>query len=716
MDELEQKGEEIFYDYCSSSDISPVMLPRAPKQKYPDIFPEDDEPGSNFQDRIIQQANYEAEVVVYRVLENVNENIIVLHSFEYTHHLYSLCDKTHERKGCDLCKRPNAIHGECDFLIVCGNSFVIIEVKNVSPNNSPEVNQEERLRGSFSNSLEQRHKIEKLIKAIDKDANVQQFTAFPSCSNIYTEHFHATDAEIKTMIFKENLADDDTFSAWWKDNVSSPAETRGRPLDSHFKTRNVLLAIWASEIQGKKKSDVNKLKCSLAATIREIDKELKRGKITFLSKRLDLNPRVIEAPPVIKKYLEVEHLNKQQYDAFSSAEKLLWLHGPAGTGKTIIMCAKMIQLVAESAEDYKAIVFKFSGAENNSKLYQTALMALQVDNAEMRYDYEVIQAERTQPAPSKIFYTILKKIKDNKVIVIEIIGTVRLRWLTAILRELTELKLSYKCHFFLDDVQSVLGFNTCDVSTEFVSAVVDLSSDKFSIWLSCDIAQSWNYLKTDDISDLANLLTQQPPNQRIHLTMNLRNTRNLSYILSVIRDEYIGLKSENCDILDVMLPIQTHGHYIHGPKTVVHILKECSSYDHIVDIFSKELAKLVSCRDLAQLNSCLDVGIVYRYLSSVLEKGIRRAIEGLSSNSNIDMCECECSYSAEWPVVIVLYKLLRCDDEKDLTGLYSAIARARVHCSIILYLDDDLKWEDFVKMNRLSQKLKNRIILKQHRV
>ena len=45
------------------------MLPRATDQTYVDVYPEEDQPGCSFEDERRRQADYEAEVKVYRALE-----------------------------------------------------------------------------------------------------------------------------------------------------------------------------------------------------------------------------------------------------------------------------------------------------------------------------------------------------------------------------------------------------------------------------------------------------------------------------------------------------------------------------------------------------------------------------------------------------------------------------------------------------------------------
>ena len=115
-----RNGKEIFETYCSTGDKRPIMLPRAPQQSYIDVIdPDEDKPGCSFQNDRNQQFNYEAEVKVYRVLEKLDGNYIVLHSFEYTHFQYHLGDSNHDRRKCIICKKTATNReGECDFIVI----------------------------------------------------------------------------------------------------------------------------------------------------------------------------------------------------------------------------------------------------------------------------------------------------------------------------------------------------------------------------------------------------------------------------------------------------------------------------------------------------------------------------------------------------------------------------------------------------------------------
>ena len=185
MDFYIKNGEEIFLKYCNSPDnLHPTMLPIAPDQTYIDKYPQS---SPAFGDERKRQSDYEAEVVVYRAVEKLDEKrVVVLHNFEYTHHQYRLCDN-HVRRDCLECRNPANSEGECDFLVICPDRFIIIEVKNMTnilacePDfhlctigedwENPECmtmkKHSEVLNKTFQKSLQQRHKIVNLIECID---------------------------------------------------------------------------------------------------------------------------------------------------------------------------------------------------------------------------------------------------------------------------------------------------------------------------------------------------------------------------------------------------------------------------------------------------------------------------------------------------------------------------------------------------------------------
>ena len=706
MDEYFENGKQIYEEYCSSADNKPTMLPRAPEQIYVDRYPDENQPGPSFIDEKRHQADYETEVKVYRALENVDGNFIVLHSFKFTHHQYRLCaGGSHNRKGCSNCKGKNAGNqeGECDFLIICADSFIVIEVKNMENiHGECTTDKLKALIGTYKKSIKQRNKVVELIRCIDKDAKILQFTAYPNFSNRFQSQFQCSDKtelrlsddELSTILFEEDVYN---FLAWWELNVTrsissvrrssmQTASSKEIPIaglnqDSHEKARNILLAIWATE-----RDTCDKSKCSLGRCIVDINKQLKEGLITFetkIGKRRDQNPGVVKAPDVISNYVGVLNLTTQQNSVFNSSENLLWINGPAGAGKTVILCGKILQLL-ESDKDNKVVVFKFTGDGNNSQHYQSAL-----DKASIQY--KLISTSGDKHTPAQLATLITESLCS--VVIVEITDNYSdTTKLTDILSPL----IGY--HLFVDDVQTVISYNTtARIWTVFIKKLLELSADK-NVWIACDFAQAWFVADTRSIVTVANVIINiLKPIQRATLSRNLRNTFDLSSILSVIRDQFVNLFSLKLDILDLVLPTQSPGHFIHGPLTVMHVFNDFNVVD-IVRVFNIEFVRLCDVHD---------IGIVYTGYSRDVMSLVKDSVKKRCNNtgSKIAVCDSRECYSAQWPAVIVLHSVGY--REEELTALYLALSRARVYCSVIIYPGRGLTLDDTPHMSPLLDKLSN---------
>ena len=685
MDKYLENGKQIYEEHCSTTENQPTMLPRAPKQIYVDLYPDEDQPGPSFRDEKQHQSDYETEVKVYRALEEVDGNFIVLHSFKFTHHQYRLCaGGSHNREGCSKCKGKNAGNqeGECDFLIICADSFIVIEVKNME-NIYGECTTDKlkALIGTYKKSIKQRNKVVELIRCIDKDAKILQFTAYPNFSNRFQSQFQCSDKtelrlsddELSTIIFEEDVYN---FLAWWEHNVIRSISSVRRsskqtvssteiPIavlnqDSYEKARNILLAIWATE-----RNSCDKSKCSLGRCIVDINKQLKEGLITFETKkgkRRDQNPWVVKAPDVISNYIGVRNLTTQQNSVFNSSENLLWINGPAGAGKTVILCGKILQLL-ESDSDDKVVVFKFTGDGNNSQHYQNAL-----NNASI--EYKLISTSKQKHTPVQLADLINESLYS--VVIVEITDYSDTTKLTDILSPL----IGY--HLFVDDIQTIIrSSTTAEKWTVFINKLLELSADK-NVWIACDFAQVKYISDIRTILNLANsIIDILNPYQRATLSMNLRNTFDLSSILSVIRNQYVKVFSLESDILDLVLPTHSPGHFIHGPLPVIHVFNDCNVAD-IARVFNIELDRLSTTHEL----NYSDIGIVICNVtrSDVVALVMERDITA----SKIAVCNSYYSYSAEWPAVIVVCGVGKYNEENDLTRLYLMLSRARVYCSVFI--------------------------------
>ena len=148
----------------------PTMIPPIPDSKFIDKLPEGVLEGQNVQEKEHQDA-YEAEVKVYRCLEELKKNYLVIHQLKFTHEQYSAFVKEHScnKKQCTkgqevhLChKELKLIEGECDFVLVRDKFVAIFEVKGVHLQNTDE--DERKFIGCCESALLQRNRMKELIK------------------------------------------------------------------------------------------------------------------------------------------------------------------------------------------------------------------------------------------------------------------------------------------------------------------------------------------------------------------------------------------------------------------------------------------------------------------------------------------------------------------------------------------------------------------------
>ena len=515
-----QKGKEITERYCQLSDgRNSVMLPPVPQQTYIDLYPNVGE--YNFEGERQRQLDYEAEVKVYRSLEGLKEDLLVLHGFEYSHHQYRLCDISHVRKGCKKCSNKNCANkeGECDFIVIGRNYFVIIEVKNM-PNvgqvlsceqdfhlctlNEDHaeplcdgVNEKRVLVGTFKQSLKQRLKIRSLIQdVIDQICGadnedifpILHYSAFPNTFRVLFQDLVEISRDERQQVI--SFEDFQKFHRWWKNNVEALTTENEKDdfINKHGKIKDILVAIWCTD-----KNFCDESKCSVGKCVLDIDRDLNKGMITFRSSKIKPNPKVLEAPLTIKKFVGVNYLTKEQHDVLQSDQNLLWLNGPAGSGKTTILLAKLIQVVKLGGGS-RALLLRFGGPENESYVYKDILKSADVM-------CELIISDDMTHSSSQLHQLISDHFKsNNQVVVVDIRVSEFVPWIEQMLAFLQN------CHLFVDDLQAMLGWGY-SAKTQLIDRFVQLSSSHL-VWLSCDLMQRYFFADMKYFKLLADLLTK----------------------------------------------------------------------------------------------------------------------------------------------------------------------------------------------------------------
>ena len=114
---------EKFLEHSYNVIEEPIRLPPAVRQKFVDYFSEEE---LKVKKKLVldsRRLEYNAESIVYRAIEKLNEKMIVLHGLKYKRDQWSSFSKEQ--------KSPEA--GEHDFAVLLPNKTVIvIEVKRTS--------------------------------------------------------------------------------------------------------------------------------------------------------------------------------------------------------------------------------------------------------------------------------------------------------------------------------------------------------------------------------------------------------------------------------------------------------------------------------------------------------------------------------------------------------------------------------------------------------
>ena len=287
-------GKRYFESYNSQvdllTDIEPVMLPPAPKQKQVDCYSEKDLKTNRKNDYDSKRVDYEAEYDVYRALQMFNQQITVLHSFKYSK------DQWKAFVG----DAVQAKEGEHDFIVVFPNNVVVcIEVKRPKSYKSASykkayqaaANQLERF-GVFLNGISnQNHEKPCFLK----------FCAFP----------HVNEEDLES---KQDFVERSDIQILWKKDFHNLSYRLGRYV-TDFGNRQpesdievLLTGIWLNNCSGLE-DGFNE--CQLVGyTINDINERLKCQEIYLNAKN-----RAENLVPVPKTYKSIfaDHLYGIQY-------------------------------------------------------------------------------------------------------------------------------------------------------------------------------------------------------------------------------------------------------------------------------------------------------------------------------------------------------------------------------------------------------------------
>ena len=260
-------------------------------------------------------------------------------------------------------------------------------------------------------------------------------------------------------------------------------------------------------------------------------------------------------------------------------------------------------------------------------------------------------------------------------------------------------------HVFVDDHQKPdgllmmeYGCHTSLAHTNFISegllpVVKNRDTNQTSVWIFFDKAQSFTANHMHLLKDHHPFIALRDEFisyfVKSELTVNLRNTYEISTVLSLIRKQHF---TGNSVPSVYNLPRQERGHHLRGPKPTIYVLQDLETTSWI-DILSRELENVkgsfIKNKDIAVLQSVTFDEI--QHTADIINSVVNTAADDMITVNTTENCA-----SAEWAAVICICthwthvesQVKESQEEKTysttVSNLYSAISRARVSSTVIL--------------------------------
>ena len=749
------------------------MMPPIPECRFIDKLPENIELQGQTAAEKGNQDGYEAEVKVYRCLEEVKSNVVVLHQVLYTHDQYAAfllnhnctkknCKQTGDKKKCKKgsevhpCHQTgtNNLEGETDFVVIGDNFVTVFEVKGLSVTKyetSSTISESSskcsirrdgmplqrknavKFEACCEDAVRQRNRMVELIKSIDPFVMVYDFTIFSNISKEEVDERYRSD---KTLLFSEDIVD---FNRMIDDFEKNSPINKARKSGNRLK--HSLLGLWCID-QGNNWKDTA---CSLPQCIMDTNEKLQRALVTRKSvdeakpkvsarkgkgkgkiKKYPENQEMIEAPDLFKDFLKISCLTNEQLNVFHSEKRFLWVEGPAGSGKSVVMLGKIIHLALTTPPESR-ILLMMVGSEMSPapKHCLKVLNSIRDDIKclEIDYDYRdvcncfgycvccVEEGDLNHFLDEAYRSLLLRDDTTTSKIVLLVMRRCLAKSMKTFIARFN--------HVFVDDHQHVITCIRADSGNQaksfidkniifegFLPIVKTSDKNKTGIWIFCDKAQSfvdWSWCSDDVKIGQLNAVQDEFRKYFVNsekLTVVLRNTYEISAVLSKIRE------TSNARIfLPVNFLQQKSGHILRGPKPIIYLLRDDRPAFTMKYVLTKELEKL------KESDPCLenkDISVLFQYTSDPTNKMERtlKAIYpvskrwGSTEDLMIDVIGTSNCMSAEWPASIFVYRCERQVDNIDfsfaLPILYTAISRARVYSTVIMfnYKPNDCKYID----------------------
>ena len=698
----------------------PIMIPSIPDSKFIGKLPEGVLEGVNAQEKN-HQDSYEAEVRLYRCFEEIKTNCLVIHQLEFTHEQYSAflpehgqciqngCTKKPENHPCH--KQPKQVEGECDFVVVGDNFVAVFEVKGLHLQDT--ANDEIRFKGCCESAKRQRKRMKALIHSICPSTKVCEFTVFP---NISYEEVGSWKLKDRTMIFKNRL---DSISTIINNCATNPTRSRADAKAMRRILSSCLLGLWC--IDRENKWDL--CRATFPNSIKEIDQKLRKALVTRKSiddakkavsssskgkkrkekaKKYPQNPEMTEAPDIFKQFLNINCLTKDQMDVFHCQERFLWVDGPAGSGKTVVMLGKIIDIVQKDLNSRVLVII--AGHRGSPVLKNYIRLLSNVASCQMvSFDYYDAEGDLGDNIAAAHRLLLKQLSKTNaKIVFLGIRSSLVHDGMYDIFSKFSHVLFDdFQCLFYQMSYFNMKykEYSNDKIISEGLVPIIKYSSGT-SLWVFYDIGQC--ALEGDEDLKITtrclNEIRSYFSTSKV-FSINLRNTYEISSVLSIMRqyqEQLINYKAEDW-------PLQKEGHFLRATKIKLYLLSDDNPHSWS-ETLNKELVLLKGHESSLQNK---DIAILYNIATDRTQIDNRgkalAAIKGVlekweTSGDAIAQHTILESMSAEWPATITIcryqshatlnnqtFALTNNVNSGAIPLMYTALSRARVHSTVIFY-------------------------------
>ena len=521
----------------------PIMMPPIPRSKFPDKFFDETLKKAELKE-IRQQKEYEAEVEVYHTLERLEAlDLTVFHGFEYTAEQYSLFVRDDEPK-----------EGETDFILI-GEAYrqvAILEVKAPDFENGKNINT--TFKRNLKDSENQRQKIVSLVGGI---INLNETQKNMLLNNVlFTLFFTLKRDEASNIPYYNQLDDHKKRSILFQDDLFDTVTLRRTLLESVQQIRQIRhfysqcqFTYLVTHLYGLWYTNKQESLGSFTRAIEYVDYHLRKS---IISRRPEGPPSsfVKGGSKVFKNHLDIDCITADQKAIFNCNRTKLWINGPTGTGKTILIAAKVIEMAQKSKLEGSIIVF-----------------AMKIDSAN-KYEHYF----RNAGIKCRLFCNTIKETEKSLIERVNLIyfretgsnSTSPFESFVACINFV----LSNDYHVFFDDFhvyyKLIEGFKK-DEDSILGSLIQGFrSTHEKTLWITFDHHQS-------ELSPHISLLDKIEPQSVRCLRSVVRNSYEITkLIVSIKRSMDIGERPHDDDS-SIQTFSQDLGHYVHGFTPNLHI-------------------------------------------------------------------------------------------------------------------------------------------------